>query len=984
MTSVGVLGPLEVYGPDGPVTVGSGRQRRLLTALAAHPGEPLTVDRIADLVWSGTPPVDPVGAVQTLVARVRRLLPAGVAVETVPGGYALRAARDAVDATAFTDGVAAASAQPSARDRAAGLVAALALWRGRPFADLDHPDAPALAARLAAVHADARERLAAALLDAGRAADAVVVAEGLCVDEPWREGAVAVLMRALAAAGRRRDALAAFAGLRRRMAAELGVDPGPQLRELEARLLRDEEPGPVAGGAPRPPVSSFVGRTADLARVRELLAGNRVLTLVGPGGVGKTRLARHVVAVVAAGYDDGVALVEFGEGGRADVEPAVAAALSLADGGRSGEGLTRRIVEVLAVRRMLLVLDNCEHVADEVARLVEAVCAGGAGTDLLLTSREAVRVDGEQVVPVGPLAPADAATLLTDRIRAAGPDAVPGPADAALVEVVCARLDGLPLALELAAARVAALGLPAIAEALEDPTAPASTACDGTARDGTARDGTAPDSAALDLLRGGRRTAARRHRSLRDVVAWSFGLLDDAQQALFVRMSVFAGPVEAAAVAVVCGDAGALPDLVDRSLVVRHPGEPARFGQLETLRAFGRERLATDRSAEALRTAHATWAAGLAEEIREARRGPGEQAAVARFDAHLPDLRRAHARLCDVGPVPEVVRLGLLFAELGYVRGRVDLVRPALRSLRVVGVLDDADLPAEVAVPVRPEAARLLGLVAASCWQRGDLDLCEAYARRSIALAEAGPDRGAARDGHEALANVHLFRGDLAAARREGRRSVELADAVGDVDTALLGRMDLTVAAAYAGDDVAAAREEEAMAGLVARIGSATARATLAYVRGERRAERDPAAAAGHLRDAVALAESVDSRFVAGIARHTLVTSAVRGGDDVAALLPLLDHWLAAGAWTHLWVAVRSLVVARSRAGDHRTAGLLLGALAASPRATRAFGPDARREAEAEAAGRAALGDGFDLALAEGAALGDGPAIALARAVARH
>jgi predicted ATPase/DNA-binding SARP family transcriptional activator len=953
VTAVGVLGPVLLAGPRGEVRLGSARQRRLLAALAAHPGAAVGTAALAELVFDD-PPADPAGAVQTNVARLRRLLPPGVAIATTPEGYRLDADRAAVDATAFADRVAAAPADPELRRQR--LEAALRLWRGRPFAELDHPSLAPEVARLTALRTAATEQHAAALLDTGRVGEAVAAAEAIVAAEPLREAAVGLLVRALVAAGRQGDALAALARLRERLADELGLDPAPELRALEQRVLRQELPAPRGAAAPRPraprvPVSSFVGRDADLARAVALLDGGcRVVTLCGPGGVGKTRLATHVAAAVAERYDDGALVVGFGDGGPADVEPVLAAALGLADDGRTGAStLADRVVDVLAVRRQLLVLDNCEHVADDVARLVEAVAGGTGGVDLLLTSREPLRVDGEHLLAVEPLDDAAARRLLTDRIRAGAPADPPGPDEDVLVAELCRRLDRLPLALELAAARARPLGLPGLLRAVERP---------------------------LEALRDGRRTAAGRHRSLRDVVAWSHGLLSPAQRELFERMAVFAGPVGADAVAAVCGSADALPDLVERSLVVRGPGEPARFGMLETLRAYGRAQLTASGAGPALRARHARWAVALAVELSAARLGPGEAAAVPRFDDHLADLRRAHAWLCEHGPVEDLLRLGVLFGGFAYLRGRIDLVRLVDETVTAVG--DRA----------HPLAARLLGQLATTHWQRGELDAAEACSRRALDVAAACGDPAAGRDGAEALANVHLFRGDLAGAAGWAHRGLRLADEAGDPEVRLFCRLDLVLSSAYAGDDPAAAAHEAAIAALLPELDSPTARAFLAYARGERRAERGDPAAAGFLREAVRLAEEVDSRFVSGIARHTLLTCAARGGGDdpaavLASLRPLIDHWHAYGAWTHLWIAVRAVVEVLARLGRHAEAAVLLGALRASPRATPAFGPDAARERAVEGAGRAALGEAFDALLAEGAARGDAGAVALARRITR-
>ncbi|WP_369133950.1 BTAD domain-containing putative transcriptional regulator [Modestobacter sp. I12A-02662] len=944
---LGVLGPVVLHAPDGsPVRLGSARQARLLAALALHVRAPVGCDLLAELVWGEQQPADPDAALHTYVGRLRRVLPPGLRIRTGTRAYLLDADPGAIDAQEFT-----AVLQRGPTDLES-LEAALGWWRGRPYADLEHPAVETEVARLAGLRADAAERHVTALLAAARPADAVAAAEALVGADPLRESATALLMRALLAAGRPSDAARAFAALRTALADELGLDPGPEVVRLHDQVLRG-----VAPRRPALPLSSFVGRDDDLDRVTTMLAERRVVTLCGPGGVGKSRLARHAAAAVADRYPDGVVAVGLGDVGPSRVAPAVAAALRLAEVGAAS--LTERIVEVLAVRRHLLLLDDCDHVAEPVAVLVEALAGGAPGVDVLVTAREPLRADGEQVLPVAPLPDGPAAALLADRIRAADPASSPTPGQAQLLAEVCRRLDGLPLALELAAVRVPGLGLTGLLTALEEP---------------------------LDVLSGGRRTAARRHRSLREVVEWSYGLLGEEHRELFVRLGVFAGAVEPAAVTAVCGSAAGLPDLVDRSLVVRRDGDPVTYGMLDTLRAFCRARLRTHPAAGDLRARHAAWAAALGAEVAEASGRPDQAAAVRRFDAHLADLRHAHAWLCRCGPPEQLLQLGLVFADLGYLRARADLVRMADEALVAAGCAPDAEPGAPVG-DVHPLAPLLLGATVAAAWQRGDLDGGERRGWRALAVAEAIGEPLAGRAALEGLANVAMFRGDLDRARELCEQAAAASAAAHDRGLELVAAIDLTIIAAYAGDDAAAARAERLAAALADELGSPVARAWAAYAAGERRAESGDRAAVPHLERAVALAEEVDAAFLAGIARHTLLTTAARTDPGPAAVErfgPLLDTWHGLGAWTQLWIAVRALMEALSRDGRHRDAARLLGALRTSRRASQAYGADSDRIDRVVDAARRALGAELDDLLAEGAALGDSGALALARRLAHR
>ncbi|WP_033223440.1 AfsR/SARP family transcriptional regulator, partial [Streptomyces virginiae] len=496
-----ILGVTEARDETGaPLPMGGARLRALLAALALRAGRPASVAELVDDVWGDDPPHDAPAALQALVARLRRALGGRDAVLSVPtGGYLLAAARDDIDLHRF-DRLAVQGGQELATDPAAAsrtLRTALALWRGPAFADLPEPARAAHAAVAEARRSGALRQRIEADLRCGAVAPAALLPEmeTLVQESPYDESLRAQQLRALRAAGRPAEALAAYEHTRRALADGLGTDPGPELAALHAELLRPQplppQPAPLprpefpdtavadetpdapetARGNLRPRLTSFVGREPELAALRGDLGRLRLITLTGPGGSGKTRLAEHA----AAAHPEAGWIVELA---RLDQPAAVPGAVLSALGLRESSLVAReaptpaadpttRLVEHCAHRRLLLVLDNCEHVIGAAAELAERLLTHCPGVRILATSREPLGVPGETVRPVEPLPPDPAHQLFADRGASARPDFSPTDDPAAVAEI-CARLDGLPLAIELAAARLRLLTPRQIADRLDD------------------------------------------------------------------------------------------------------------------------------------------------------------------------------------------------------------------------------------------------------------------------------------------------------------------------------------------------------------------------------------------------------------------------------------------------------------------------------------------------------------------------------------
>jgi predicted ATPase/DNA-binding SARP family transcriptional activator len=608
---VAILGPFEVHDDGGaPVAVAGVRLRGLVARLALAGGQPVSTGALAEAVWDRALPADVANALQTLVSRARRALGEAAAVEQSAAGYRLAVAPDDVDALRFE------------RLVAEGAVAeALALWRGPALADAGDFAEP-FARRLEELRLDATVTFLTRELDAGRAAARVGELEALAAERPLHEKLTGLLMRALAATGRQADALAAYEELRCRLADELGIDPGPEVRDVQLEVLRGEI-APAAAPAARArtnlraQLTSFVGRTDEVARVGKALQACRLITLVGPGGAGKTRLAAEVAAVVrdSAPDDaaDGIWLAELASvTDAADVPQAVLGAIGLRESRLLPDGTQRmtsrdartRLLEGLADARVLLVLDNCEHLIDACAHLADALLARSPGLRIVATSREPLGITGESLFVVPPLGEDPAVRLFADRAAAVSPDfSLDGESRALILDIV-RRLDGLPLAIELAAARLRTLPLAEISRRLND---------------------------RFRLLTGGSRTALPRHRTLRAVVEWSWELLTPAERLLAERFSVFPAGATPAAVATVCagwGCAGGelaggevdelLSSLVDKSLL-QPLGDGTRLRMLETIREYGAEKLAAGGVGGApglgeLRRRHAAHYSGLMHE----------------------------------------------------------------------------------------------------------------------------------------------------------------------------------------------------------------------------------------------------------------------------------------------------------------------------------------------------------------------------------
>ncbi|GHJ14169.1 BTAD domain-containing putative transcriptional regulator [Micromonospora sp. AKA38] len=653
---VGILGPLEVRDGEQAVDVAGARLRALLIRLALDPGRPVSVPALVEALWADAPPADTANAVQTLVSRLRRAVP-GLGVRRGPTGYRLDLTPDDVDAERFAR--LARQGREALRDgdpqRALGsLRDALALWRGPALAEVaDAPYADAAVARLTELRLTAQEDRIEAELRIGRPELLVAELDELTAAYPLRERLAALRLRALAAAGRPAEALAAYERIRQRLAEELGVDPSPELRAAHLALLRGEAAPPPAPtgrrGNLRAALTTFVGRDDDLRRLTGLLAGNRLVTLLGPGGAGKTRLASVAAGRLADGVPGGVWLVELAPiTDPADVPRAVLDTLGRRD--RTLEPARTpirdtlgRLVDALAADETLIVLDNCEHVVEAAARLAEELLGRCPGLRVLATSREPLGIVGEALDPVPPLrlppadvSPADAVAypsvqLLRDRAGAVRAGFTVTDDNVADVVEICRRLDGLPLAIELAAARLRTLSPRQVTAGLDD---------------------------RFRLLTGGSRTALPRHRTLRAVVDWSWGLLTGDERRLAERLAVFPASVTADSATGVAGPAAAalLDALVDKSLL-QVVGD-GRFRMLETIREYGLERLVAAGGAAEARAAHAAYFRDLVVTAEPHLRTAGQLPWLRLLAAERENIVGALHFACDAGDADTALRIG--------------------------------------------------------------------------------------------------------------------------------------------------------------------------------------------------------------------------------------------------------------------------------------------------------------------------------------
>ncbi|MFD7233870.1 BTAD domain-containing putative transcriptional regulator [Streptomyces syringium] len=797
-----VLGPLNVTTEDGsPVTVPEPKVRALLADLLVHQGRPVPVDRLVDDLWGDALPGNPGNSLQTKVSQLRRTLEkaepgARGLVEYGPAGYTLRVTDDAVDTGRFAALVARAHASGEPRAKARLLADALGLWRGEAYADFrDAEFARAEAARLEEQRLTLTEELAEIRLELGEHAVLADELAALVALHPLRERLRGAHMRALYRAGRPTEALDAYRDLKQRLADELGLDPGAALTALHQAVL-EQDPELAPGPRPAPsdtaahtnlpaPLTALVGRGDDVARICAATASSRLVTLTGPGGVGKTRLALEAAARLSDSFADGVRLVEL-TGPRGEVAETVAAALGVRDDSprESGPGGTvDRLIRTIGARHMLLVLDNCEHVIEPVAALAEQMLRRSARLHIIATSQEPLAISGETLDAVAPLAEADAVRLFADRAAASAPGFVLDADNSEAVALICRRLDGIPLALELAATRVRTLGVHALADRLHD---------------------------RFRLLNQVRRDAPARQRTLRAMIDWSWELLTAPERTVLSRLAVFSGGFDLDAAEAVCAAQGVphedvldvLTRLVDRSLVVTAADgtEPARYRTLESITAYSGERLREAGEHGAARLRHAAHHTAAAEAAEPHLYGRDQRRWLRRLDGEAANVRAALDTAVEHGDAALALRLVNAMSWYWFLRGRLGEAR---RSLDLaLGCAGGAATARDSARARRAAFSLLTGsLLTGDGSPHGDTyEAATPRARWLLSYARCGFDGPTGGDpldglldefralgdrwGTAAVLITHAtrsgFRGDLPALRSSAERSAALFAELGD------------------------------------------------------------------------------------------------------------------------------------------------------------------------------------------------------------
>ncbi len=731
-TQFSLLGPLSVTSDGEPIALGGQKRRALLAVLLLEANQVVSRDRLIDALWGEDPPETARNTIQVYISQLRKLLPDG-ALETAPPGYRLVIEADSVDLFEFmrlSEKGRTALGAADAAGAADALRAALALWRGAPLADLPwEPFAQAEIVRLEELRLAALEDRIEADLALGRHGQLVSELERLVAEQPFRERLRAQLMLALYRSGRQADALAVYQRARRTLVDELGIEPSESLRQLERAILAHDP------------------------------------ALNGTGGIGKTRLALELVRRLAPEFRHGSAVASIATLREPTlVAGAILEALGIPEVGPNPE---EEVMRALADSELLLLIDNFEQVlpaAGSIARLLD----GTPGLKVIVTSRAPLRVAAEREVPVPPLADDEAAELFIARAQAADPNFALSERNAGAVAEICARLEGLPLAIELAAARTKLLPPVALLSRLGN---------------------------RLQLLTGGRRDAPQHQQTLRMTLDWSYDLLEPDAQRLFARLGVFAGGCTLASAEAVCGGDESvlegLSALVDESLVRQRETDAgdARFSMLEIVREYALERLSDSGDGDETRRRHLEHFVSFAEEAEPKLADRDQISWFARLEDEHDNLRAALAFALDSGDPSSALRLAVGVRRFWQIHGYLVEGRQALESA----------LAATPAVPseLRANALNMSGILAG---EQGEFDAARVSFKAALEDAHAV---GATRVISSALVNLGtlaFFGGELDAARDLYKESIEYFASLDDIRGQALAKENVGLMALTAND----------------------------------------------------------------------------------------------------------------------------------------------------------------------------------------
>lgn len=920
-TVLRVLGAVSLSRDGESVPIGGPQAKLVLSILVARRGVRISSDRLVDSLWGDLPPKSATATVQSHVSRLRGVLAPDFQITYDSGGYRVETVSGEVDADTFERRFS-RSRTLEAEGRVVQLERALALWDGSAYGGFaDHGEVRGDAVRLNELRSVAIEEWAEAKLATGDPAVMVGELEALVDLHPLREHSWRLLMLALYRTGRQTEALRRGAEFRSMLRNDVGLDPSSPMRELEARILADDpslfvDSSPVI--APTRAyiskfvdVTSFVGRDPDLTALAAALDDHALVTITGPGGVGKTRIAMRLAAQIADRFVDGITVVEFAAlrdpAGTARI---VAQALDIQQ--RQHRTIEATIEEFLAPTRSLLLLDNCEHVIDVLAPLVDRLRTTCPGLTILATSRQPLGLAGEYIEALAPLslppigaelatdvAGSAAVELFTNRAAVASPGFELTDDNAVAVADICRRVDGLPLAVELAAARLRTMGVTALSSRLDQ---------------------------RIEMLGQTQRGADGRRRTIHDLVKWSYDLLSPDEQRVFEQSAVFAGGFDLAAAEAVCvteggpaSTVGQIASLVDKSMITLVDPTSFRYRLLEPLREFGLDHLRESDALEATEARHIEWFRDLARRGAVGLDSSDEAAWSVVLDRDFANFRVAHRTAIERCDATSALALVVSLSEFAFRRVNYEITSWADSSVVLAGEHDSADLPAAIAVS------------AYGRFVRGDMQAAIELAHRALDISDESElsDSGLAE---RVLGNAlfYLEQTDEAFSWMERMHSSALrARSSGRITHALYMQ---SVARTSVGDEIRGAVLAGEANAAAAAAGSPTARAQADYASGLALETTHTGEALALLQRAAVDSAGAGNRWIEAFALTEVNSMRARRGEHLVALTgfaEVIDTWYRGGDWANQWLSVRRVLSILVELEAFEAAAVLHGALTA-------------------------------------------------------